>query len=64
MTCFAVSYIGNDSIRGMLEMEDMDSSQPKYTSNVAFMAGSSKQGKAFLAAVAWKLDTAIRLYVK
>lgn len=46
---------------GMLEMVVMFSCRPKYTSNVALSAGSSKHGKARRASVAWNCVTPMAL---
>lgn len=46
---------------GMLEMVVMLSCRPRYTSKVAFSAGSSKHGKARRASVAWNCVTPIAL---
>jgi len=40
------------SLMGMLEMEVMFRQRPRLTSNSAFKAGSSRQGKALRASVA------------
>lgn len=41
-----VADMGLEEIRGMLLMADMEPSRPIEMANVAFMLGSSKQGKA------------------
>ena len=50
------SYMGcpfPPSLIGMLEIEDMFLVLPKLTSNFALIPGSSMQGNALLASVAW-----------
>ena len=51
------------SLMGMLEMEDMLRVRPRLTSNLAFMAGSSMQGNARLASVAWNWVVAMSLKI-
>jgi len=55
-TCIAVVLIS-----GMLLMLVMSRWRPKVTVKVAFMFGSSKQGKALRASVGSICDTAIHL---
>lgn len=52
------AYIGRVSLIGIFEIDDIFSSLAKKTSNVAFISGSSKQGKARRASVAWNWVTA------
>ena len=53
--------MGIVSMMGMLEMVVMFIWRPRYTSKVALRAGSSKQGKARRASVAWNCVTPIAL---
>ncbi len=59
-----LTYIGTPlppSLIGMFDKVDMFCSLPRLTSKVAFKPGSSKQGNAFLAWVAWNWVVAISL---